>query len=158
MIRVLRSPFSRLVDRGLMLVTVSGRHSGRPYTLPVQYVQDGRTLWVYAGGAGKTWWRNLIGGADIFVLLRRRTYVGWATAHTADTGRDIVQEGLRRYVDRFPRLAQRLSITPDRRDRAISDTVMVRISLDDGTGSQLTAAVPQRSQGRARSGGRDNGD
>ena len=150
MIRVLRSRFSRLVDRGLMLVTVSGRHSGRPYTLPVQYVQDGRTLWVYAGGAGKTWWRNLIGGAHVHVLLRRRTHLGWATAHTPDTDPDVVQEGLRRYVDRFPRVARRLSITPDGGDAFDrADAVIVRINLNRGTEPQRAAAVSQHSGTRS---------
>jgi len=150
MIRVLRSPFSRLVDRGLMLVTVSGRHSGRRYTLPVQYVQDGRTLWVYAGGAGKTWWRNLIGGAPVHVLLRRRTHLGWATAYTPDTDRDVVHEGLRRYGDRFPRVARRLGMTPDGGDAFDrADTVIVRIKLDGGTEPQRAAAVSQHSETRS---------
>lgn len=152
MIRVLRSRFSRLVDRGLMLVTVSGRHSGRPYTLPVQYVQDGQTLWVYAGGAGKTWWRNLIGGAHVHVLLRRRTHPGWATAHTPDTDPDVVHQGLRRYVDRFPRVARRLRIIPDGGyvfGRAVTESVIVRINLDSGTEPQRAAAVAQHSQARS---------
>lgn len=60
---ILRSPFSRLVDRGIMLLTVFGRRTGDPYSFPVQYVEDGDSLWVLSGsGEEKTWWRNLMRG------------------------------------------------------------------------------------------------
>src|SRR5687767_12317116 len=80
---MLRSGLSRLVDRGIMLLTVFGRRTGRRYTFPVQYVEDGETLWVMSGaGAEKTWWRNAVGGAPVEVLLRRRVRHGRAAAFT----------------------------------------------------------------------------
>jgi hypothetical protein len=45
MSRLVRSPFSRLVDRSILLLTMCGRRSGQPYTFPVQYVQRGEVVW-----------------------------------------------------------------------------------------------------------------
>jgi hypothetical protein len=39
---VLRSPFHGMLSGGMLLVTVTGRKTGKAYTLPVEYVQEGR--------------------------------------------------------------------------------------------------------------------
>jgi deazaflavin-dependent oxidoreductase (nitroreductase family) len=136
MVRLLRSPLSRVVDRGILLLTVFGQRTGRPYTFPVQYVEaDDRTLWVMSGaGAEKTWWRNLIGGAPVEVLLRRRRHRGRAVAFTYGGHPAIVEAELARYVERFGGMAKRLGITAEDEEslqRAAAATVMVRIKLDD---------------------------
>ena len=41
---VLRSPFHWLLSFGLMLITVTGRRSGRRYTIPVGYQRHGDLL------------------------------------------------------------------------------------------------------------------
>jgi deazaflavin-dependent oxidoreductase (nitroreductase family) len=133
MARLLRSPLSRLVDRGVMLLTVNGRRTGHVYTFPVQYVEDGTVLWVYVGDdAVKTWWRNLLGGAKVQVLLRRSIHTGTAVALRQADDPELVAQGLRRYNQRFPRTARRLGIPTDDprqpRDGA-ANMVMVRIEL-----------------------------
>jgi deazaflavin-dependent oxidoreductase (nitroreductase family) len=148
LVRLLRSPLSGLVDRGLMLLTVTGRRTGRTYSFPVQYVESGRVLWVYAGGSdAKTWWRNLVGGADVEVLLGRRVYPATAIALTQPEAPELVEEGLRRYVDRFPRTSRRLGITSGDRsasEQTAADTVIVRIELNDA------AELPARASARRR--------
>jgi len=48
---VLRSPLHRLLSRKLMLLTVTGRKSGRRYTLPVgRYQSPDGTFVLSAGG------------------------------------------------------------------------------------------------------------
>jgi hypothetical protein len=140
MARLLRSPLSRLVDRGVMLLTVNGQRTGHAYTFPVQYVEDGTVLWVYVGDdAVKTWWRNLLGGAEVQVLLRRRIQAGVAVALRHGDEPELVQEGLHRYSQRFPRTARRLGIPTDverRLSEGASDTVMVRIELTPGATSR----------------------
>lgn len=132
---LVRSPLSSLVDRSVMLLTVVGRRSGRPFTFPVQYVRDAEGLWVLAGDAErKTWWRNLVGGADVRVVLRHRERTGRGVAYTYDEHPQLVELGLRRYVDRFPGTARRLGLPPGDRDalsRAAARTVIVRVHLDD---------------------------
>lgn len=129
---LLRSPFSRLVDRGIVLLTVTGRRSGRRFSFPVQYVEDGGTLWIMSGaGPEKTWWRNLIGGARIAVLLRRHVSEGTAEVATYEEDPATVEEGVRRYTARFPRFARKLGIDDAAAfDTHVRNTVIVRIALD----------------------------
>ena len=88
---ILRSPFSRVVDRGIVLLTVTGRRTGRRFSFPVQYVQEGDVLWVMSGaGPEKTWWRNLVGGAPVQVLLRRHAFDGTAQVATYPTDPETV--------------------------------------------------------------------
>lgn len=132
---LLRSPFSRVVDRGIMLLTVHGYRSGRPYTFPVQYVQEGDTLWVLSGaGEEKTWWRNLVGGGQVEILLRRRVRGGRGVVFKHEEQPEIVEQGLRRYIQRFPGTAKRLGIPSDDREaflRSARESVIVRIELQD---------------------------
>lgn len=43
---LLRSPFHGAVSRMYLLITFTGRKSGKTYTTPVQYAQDGNTLYI----------------------------------------------------------------------------------------------------------------
>ena len=128
---LLRSPLSRLVDRGIMPLSVTGRRTGRRYTFPVQYVQDSRTLWVMSSGSNdKLWWRNLVEGAPVDMVLRRRPLKGHAHAVTYAADPSVVKAGLRRYMDRFPSFAKRFGLAdadPAAFDGFARGTVMVRI-------------------------------
>ncbi len=53
---VLRLPFQTPMSRRLVLLTYTGRKSGRSYTVPVSYVEQGDTLLIPGGGA---WKKNL---------------------------------------------------------------------------------------------------
>jgi hypothetical protein len=60
---ILRSPLHTWLSAVLLLLTDRGRKSGREYTLPVQYAQDGNKLYLVPGTTQqKTWWRNSQGG------------------------------------------------------------------------------------------------
>jgi hypothetical protein len=74
---LLRSPLHGLLSRHILLMTVTGRKSGRHYTLPVQFVQHGDELFIVPGMAQyKTWWRDLVGGAPVTLRMRGPTYNG----------------------------------------------------------------------------------
>jgi len=76
---LLRSPLHRLLSPGLMLVTVTGRRSGRTYTIPVGYLDDNDALVVLVNDAPfKQWWRNYLDGGPIGVELRRKRTSGHA--------------------------------------------------------------------------------
>ncbi len=66
---LLRSPLHGLASGSTILITYTGRKSGRTYETPVNYVEDGGTLWVTSTKA-RTWWRNLRGGDPVTVRLR----------------------------------------------------------------------------------------
>lgn len=75
MIWLLRSPFHGMVSQGMMLVSLTGRKSGRLITTPTNYLRDGNTLWVVSWRERK-WWRNLRGGAQVRVLLVGKSVEG----------------------------------------------------------------------------------
>ncbi len=82
---LLRSPLHRFASGRLALITVTGRLSGRSYTLPVMYerVQGGIEIPVM-WPERKRWWRNLRQEADVRLLLRGRDLAGHAIAREHD--------------------------------------------------------------------------
>src|SRR6476661_4441986 len=73
---LLRSPAHRLASGKFMLLILTGRRSGRTYTIPVGRFDEGGELVVYAAGA---WRLNLRGGADVRVVVDGRERAGHAT-------------------------------------------------------------------------------
>jgi len=134
---VLRSPFHGLLSRGLMLLTVTGRRSGRRYQIPVGYQRAGAAITVLVSKAGrKRWWRNYRSAAPVELLVRGERLRGEARVVPADTTefRDAVEETFRR----MPWLARQFGIVyrrGRRLDAAEWQTVagqaaVVRIALD----------------------------
>ena len=56
---VLGSRAHRMMSGRLMLLSFTGRRTGRSYITPVSYVREGTNLLVPGGGA---WWKNLASG------------------------------------------------------------------------------------------------
>jgi hypothetical protein len=78
---VLGSPLHPLLSRGLALITVTGSRTGRRYTFPVSYRQDGDRVTVNVGWpARKRWWRNLTDGGRVEMRIRGQRYEGDARA------------------------------------------------------------------------------
>ena len=64
---ILRSPWHGLRSNQLLLLTFTGRKSGKEFTTPIRYTQEGETLCmtvVYP------WWKNLLENPAVRVLLR----------------------------------------------------------------------------------------
>ena len=94
---LLRSPLHRLASGRLALITVTGRRSGREYTLPVLYAQEGDRVTVEVGWAeSKVWWRNLRDGRDVRLRLRGEERTGHARAH------GDVRSGVKVLIDLHP--------------------------------------------------------
>jgi deazaflavin-dependent oxidoreductase (nitroreductase family) len=76
---ILRSRFHWLLSPGLMLITVSGRRTGRRYTIPVGYhhVEDAVIILV-AEAPSKVWWRNYRKAGPIELRLRGKEFRGSA--------------------------------------------------------------------------------
>lgn len=70
---LLRSPLHRLMSRRYLLLTFTGRKTGRHYTTPVAYVRDGDHLVL---STDSPWGANVIGGRAVTVLLGGRSYPG----------------------------------------------------------------------------------
>jgi hypothetical protein len=76
---ILKTLLHRLLSRSVLLITVTGRTSGRHYTFPVQYVQRNAALYVVSPPT-HSWARNLEGvdGARVVILLRGSRLAGKA--------------------------------------------------------------------------------
>jgi deazaflavin-dependent oxidoreductase (nitroreductase family) len=78
---LLRSPLHGVVSRSFMVITFTGRKSGREYSTPVQYALRGNMVYLVTS-QGYTWWKNLRGGADVCVHVRGRSLRGHAVTAT----------------------------------------------------------------------------
>ena len=79
---VLRSPAHGLLSGHLALITVTGRRTGRRFTIPVGYHEDGDRVTIpVEWPEGKRWWRNLRGdGAPVELRIRGVRRIGIARA------------------------------------------------------------------------------
>lgn len=73
---LLRSPFHGLLSKNLLLLTFTGRKSGKQYTTPLSRIDKGPDNVAFFTRTG--WWRNLEGGAPVTVRLSGRDRKGIA--------------------------------------------------------------------------------
>jgi hypothetical protein len=92
---ILRSPLHRLMSKQLMVLTVTGRRTGRTYSIPVGRHPAGDGSFIVS--AGGTWRHNLHGGADVLVTLDRRERRGHAVL---EEDADKAAEELKALIDR----------------------------------------------------------
>jgi hypothetical protein len=90
---LLQSPLHALASRQLALITVTGRRSGRTYTIPVGYRREGNVVRIGVGWPSrKSWWRNLRGeGAPVRMRIRGQDLGGHAVAR-GDEGSGVTVE------------------------------------------------------------------
>jgi hypothetical protein len=133
MIWLLKSPLHGIVSKGVMLVTVTGRKSGRTISTPTNYLRDGDTLWVISWRDRK-WWRNLRGGAQVRVLLAGKSVGG--RGEIIEEGKAVAQS-LYDYYSKAPKIARYVGVGLDTAglpiladcERAAEKMVMIRIDL-----------------------------
>jgi hypothetical protein len=132
---ILSSPFHRILSDKRLLLSFTGRRSGRRYATPVNYLQQGRSLLISTDSA---WWRNFEGGAPVDVRLRGRQLRGHAVAVS---DHDQVAEGLTALIRDHPPYGRWANVrvgadrTPDVGDVAAEvgrGRVLVRVQLPAG--------------------------
>ena len=89
-----------------MLITVTGRKTGRHYRTPVGYFQDRGYLWVLSS-RDRTWWRNLQGGATVELFLNGHEACGFAEPVLEE---GAVAERLAAYLKHMPLAARGLGV------------------------------------------------
>ena len=74
---VLRSPLHFLLSRGLGVLTVTGRRTGRRHSFPVGYQREGDKIIILASEANKKqWWRNFRTPSPTTLLVRGKQLTG----------------------------------------------------------------------------------
>jgi len=70
-------------ERTLLILTTTGRKTGKPFTTPLAYQQDGDRLLVFASKAGAPehpdWYNNLVANPEVTVEALGETYQARAT-------------------------------------------------------------------------------
>ena len=111
---VLRSRLHGLLSWGLMLVTVTGRRSGRTYTIPVGYQRDEEAMTVLVSKPSrKQWWRNYRERRPMTVHVGGRSLAAHAVVVTP--GSAAFREAMDRTFRRMPSLGRQFGIAYDRR-------------------------------------------
>jgi deazaflavin-dependent oxidoreductase (nitroreductase family) len=129
---LLRSPLHGMLSDGMMLITVTGCKTGRKYTTPVGYYREDGYLWVVTS-RDRTWWKNLRGGAEVSLLLKRRPVSGIAEL---ELDAEAVEARMVDYVKHVPQAAKPLGIriengNPNSEDiaRTAHDRLFVKIRV-----------------------------
>ena len=133
MIWLLKSPLHGMISKGVMLVSVTGRKSGRTISTPTNYLRDGNTLWVISWRDRK-WWRNLRGGANVRVLLTGKSVEGRGQVIEEEMA---VAQSLFDYYRKVPNVAKYVGINLDAAglpvsadcERAAQKMVLVEVDL-----------------------------
>lgn len=137
-VAVLRSPLHWLLSAGLILITVTGRRTGRRYTIPVGcQPHDGQLIVMVSKARRKNWWRNYEASGPVEVLLKGTSRAGTAEVIPTDA------DEFRRYAEstfrRMPFLRGQFEVTGNVRNGLSDDQLaqlaanaaMVAIRLDD---------------------------
>lgn len=96
---LLCSPIHGLWSSSLMLISFTGRRSGKVFTTPVRYITDGETIRCFTSSENQ-WWRNLRGGAK--VTLRVQGKDSSYTAVAIENNSEEVKKWLIFYLGLFP--------------------------------------------------------
>jgi len=114
MMWILRSPLHGIVSKNIMLITVTGRKSGKKYTLPVSYAREGDGA-ICSTDRARSWWKNLRGGADVVLRLRGKDVTGRATV--IDDDLEAIAKGIGTMLKYVPRDAQYYNVRLDDQKR-----------------------------------------
>ena len=129
---MLRSPLHGVVSKFTLLITFTGRKSGKSYTTPVSYSQfnDQVTIFTHAD-----WWKNLCGGAPVTLYMRGYKFQGVAQPVVED--KQAIAAGLTAHLQQVPTDAKFYGVTFDDQgnpraaevEKAVQTVVMIRIRL-----------------------------
>lgn len=135
---VLGSPLHGWLSASLLLVSYRGRKTGKRYTLPVGYAQNGKQIYILPGNPEKkTWWRNLKGGLPLELTLRGQVLQAQGRLLDPQAEQAELAHGLGVYLQQTPGLAQQMQIrlgadgrpNPDDLRRAAGSAVLILVTL-----------------------------
>ena len=128
---ILRSPLHAAMSNSTMLLTFSGRKSGRTYTTPVTYVREGDELLV-VGSRGHSWWKNLRGDAVVSVRVRGREMRSEAKGSEAKASEgEAAEEGLLAVLRAMPAYRRYWKVELGEDDRPQEPDALQRVARDN---------------------------
>lgn len=129
---VLSSPVHGVVSKTVLLISFTGRKSGKTYTTPVSYSQDRDQVSIFTHAL---WWKNLRNGAPVTLRIRGRELRGLAEPVAED--KRAVAAGLAAHLRKVPSDARYYGVTFDDQgnpraeevQKAAQTVVMIRVQI-----------------------------
>ncbi len=134
MMWILRSPLHGMLSGSTMIITYTGRKSGKTFSTPVNYVRDGDVLWTISFRQ-RTWWRNLH-DSPVTVRIQGKDFPG---VGQAIKDQQEVADCLMAYLRKAPQIAKYIGVALDASGQprqedvanAAQTRVMVRVRLSE---------------------------
>jgi deazaflavin-dependent oxidoreductase (nitroreductase family) len=105
---ILSGPLHGIMSKSVLLITYTGRKSGKTFTTPVQYVESNQEIWIMVGFPEKKhWWRNLLGGVPVKLYLRGKSVSGQANLLMGENNRTGIVDGLGMIIQHYPDFAKK---------------------------------------------------
>lgn len=132
---LIASPLHFFVSKQIMLITYTGRKSGKTFTTPVNYINNGDRYYT-TSLRSRTWWRNLRNGSPVQLLVERKKIT--AIPSVIEHHEQVVSK-LQTYFQLTPKIARYYKITLDENDiplgedlnRVAETTVLVEFNTDE---------------------------
>jgi deazaflavin-dependent oxidoreductase (nitroreductase family) len=134
MIWLLRSPLHKIASKNALLITFTGRKSGKKYTTPVNYVIDGNVIFI-TSLRSRSWWRNIQRDMKINMHLQGKDL---ETHGEVIENNEKIKEQLMRYLQKVPQYARYFKVNlendghpnPEDITKAARDRVMILLRLN----------------------------
>src|ERR1019366_3414578 len=89
---LLHSPLHWLLSNNMLVLTFTGRTSGKPFSIPVSYFLSQGKIVIFTSNR---WWKNLRNGATVTILFKGQ----WVIGHTETTNEHaVVMQEARAYI------------------------------------------------------------
>lgn len=129
---ILKSPFHSLISSRIMIITFTGTLSGKEYSTPVSYYQEGRYVICFTHGK---WWRNIGAGSTVKIRIRGQDVQGQGIAIPDDVNKKTTS--LFKLLKAVPsdagfygvRLNEDKEPIMDDIEKAVMDAVMIQIEI-----------------------------
>jgi hypothetical protein len=134
---LLRSPMHGIASANLCIFHYRGRRSGRPFTTPLSFMQEGSLVRLLSSHNTR-WWNNFLDGPTVVEIeIARKTHR--AKAQTLVEDGPEYRDGIRAFLTAVPRDARVYGIKLDKDgkpreqdiERAAGHVVVVEVRIED---------------------------
>ena len=116
---LLKSSLHRFISGQIMSINYRGRRSGKHYSVPVNYHEDGKKL-VVVSTKDRKWWRNMRSGLEATLQLRGAERNAFAEA--VEDPREVEMH-LRKFFKSAPRMARYFKVRIDESGDPIKEDI-----------------------------------
>lgn len=125
------SPLGGLMGKGMAVITVTGRKTGKQISTPINVIKT-ENVYSVISSRERTWWRNLRGGAEATLRVAGRTFKVDGQVFESN---DEVKAGMMLFIHQQPMMAKYLkvhvnedgSLNEKDLERVVNERVLVKL-------------------------------